>query len=101
MVTRFAEMPREETTLLLMNRSPLQPSRLSFCFKACERIIKRTQQSTSDSLKAYMVTPVANMPREEITLAWSHYCSRIQHVTEAEGGFIRFFLYPLLFIIFM
>ena len=30
MVTGFADMPREETTLLLMNRSPLQPPRLLF-----------------------------------------------------------------------
>jgi len=30
MVTGFADMPREETTLLLINRSPLQPPRLLF-----------------------------------------------------------------------
>ena len=33
MVTGFADMPREETTLLLMNRSPLQPPRLLFFWK--------------------------------------------------------------------
>ena len=33
MVTGFAEMSREETTLLLMNSSPLQPPRLLFFWK--------------------------------------------------------------------
>ena len=34
------------------------------------RIINRIYHNTSDSLKAYLVAPFANMPREEITLAW-------------------------------
>ena len=38
--------------------------------------------------------------REESTLAWSHYRSRIQHVTEAEGGFIHFFFFILFYISF-
>ena len=64
-----------------------------------ERIINRTHKITSDSLKAYMVAPFADMPREEITLAQSHYPSRIQHFTKAEEGFIKkfFILFYILF----
>ena len=57
-------MPVEETTLQLINRSPLQPP-----LKAFERFINRTHQITSDSLKASIVAPFANITREEITLA--------------------------------
>ena len=40
-----------------------------YIFKTCKRIINRTHQNTSDSLKASMVAPFANITREEITLA--------------------------------
>ena len=92
-------MPREETTLLLLNRSPCNP--LDYFFKACERILNRTHQNSSDSLKALMVAPFADMPREKITLAWSHYRSRFQHFKEAESGFIKKNPYPLIYIFFL
>ena len=72
-----------------MVRSPLQLPGLFF--KDRERIINRTNNNTSDSLKASMVAPLADKPREESTLAWSHYRSRSQRVTETQGGFIDLF----------
>ena len=38
-----------------------------------------------------MVAPFADIPREESTLAWSQYLSRIHRVTEKEGGLIELF----------
>ena len=74
MMTVFPDMPREETTLLLMNRSPLQPPGLFF-LKACERIVNRTHNNTWGSLKASMVALFADMPSKESALSWSHYRS--------------------------
>ena len=51
-------------------------------------------------LEASMVAPFPNMPREESTLTWSYYRSRIQHFTEAEGGFIQFFFFIFFYISF-
>ena len=50
-----------------------------------------------------MVAPLADKPREESTLAWSHYRSRSQRVTEAKGDFIKKIVFLLFYmhIIFM
>ena len=85
MVTGLANMPRKKTTLLLMNRSPLQPPRL-FCL----------QKPSRESSIQPIITLASRWPHLRTcpgrrTPAWSHYCFKIQHNTEAEGGFIDFF----------
>ena len=84
MLTGFAEVSRDE---------PLPPAHpLDYHF--FESLRKNHQQDPPKHfglLKASMLAPFPNMPREESTLAWSHYRSRILHVTGAEGGFIHFF----------
>ena len=59
-------MPREETRLLLMTAPPCNP--LYYYLMKAERIINRTHQNTTDSLKAYIVAPFADMPREKSRL---------------------------------
>ena len=66
---------RGHDTLLLIICSLLQPPGILFLFESLHARGSSTVPTipTLDSLKAFMVTPFADMLRAEITLACSHY----------------------------
>ena len=72
----------------------------TFCCLVYEWILNSTPHKTFDYLKVSLLAPFTDISREESTLTWSHYRSKIQHVTKAEDGFIFFFLFIFLFTLF-
>ena len=87
MVNRFADMPREGTTLLLMNGSPCNP----IDYHLFESLRESHQQEPPKHFgipKGIHGGLIPEHAQEGKYAAWSHYRSRIQHVTKAKGGFI-------------
>ena len=70
-----------------MIRFSLQPLNYYF-LGTSERIINKTHHTTLESLKASKVPVLADMTAGPGVHSRGRYLSRIQHVVNAEGGFI-------------
>ena len=56
---------------------------------AVERLTNQRAHNTKDSLKASIKEVMRKMNKEVVARACDRFCSRVERVVEADGGFIE------------